>query len=47
MGKKDRNRLQPKKNNHVPTEDLISREIAHSKEQDPTGRKRNPNSSQH
>lgn len=32
MGKKPRNRLQPKKNNHVPDEAVRAKEIAHGEE---------------
>lgn len=39
MGKKDRNRLQPKKNNHTPDAAVRAKEIAHSEEYSATGRK--------
>ncbi|WP_017755195.1 hypothetical protein [Calidifontibacillus oryziterrae] len=32
MGKKDRNRQQPKKNNHTPEDAVMAKEIAHSEE---------------
>lgn len=40
MGKKDRNSLREKKNNHTPNEDVQAKEIAHGKEYSATGRKR-------
>lgn len=39
MGKKDRNRQQPKKNNHVSTDVEISKEIAHGEEKSAQMRK--------
>lgn len=39
MGKKDRNRLRQKKNNHTPDDVVRAKEIAHSKEYSATGRK--------
>lgn len=39
MGKKDRNRVnQPKKNNHIPPEDVLAEHEAHAKEH--SGKKR-------
>lgn len=32
MGKKDRNRLTPKKNNHTPDDAVKAKEIAHREE---------------
>jgi len=40
MGKKDRNSLREKKNNHTPDDVVRAKEIAHSKEYSATGRKR-------
>jgi len=41
MGKKKRNRVnQPKKNNNISQEDLLSKEIAHEKEFSSEKRKR-------
>lgn len=40
MGKKDRNSLREKKNNHTPDDVVRSKEIAHSKEYSATERKR-------
>ncbi|WP_258000475.1 hypothetical protein [Bacillus sp. Marseille-P3661] len=39
MGKKDRNRLQPKKNNHTPNDAVRAKEIAHSEEYSAIDRK--------
>lgn len=39
MGKKHRNRLQPKKNNHVPDEAIIAENIAHASEENANKRK--------
>ncbi len=41
MGKKNRNRVnQPKKNNHIPPEDVMAEQIAHEKEFSAKKRKR-------
>lgn len=41
MGKKHRNRIRgQKKNNHVPIEDVIAKDIAHEKEMSAEKRKR-------
>jgi hypothetical protein len=45
MGKKPRNRLQPKKNNHVPDEAVIAKEIAHG--EDFKANKRKPTQDDH
>lgn len=43
MGKKNRNRVnQPKKNNNIPTDDLIAEQEAHGKENSAKKRKNNP-----
>lgn len=39
MGKKHRNRLTPKKNNHIPNDVEIAEEIAHGKEHSANARK--------
>ena len=40
MGKKHRNRINsPKKNNHIPPEDIIAEENAHAKENSASKRK--------
>ncbi|WP_169823876.1 hypothetical protein [Bacillus marinisedimentorum] len=44
MGKKERNRLQEKKNNHLPPDAEIAKEIAHGKEKNPDRRKKHPKS---
>ncbi|WP_174733007.1 hypothetical protein [Mesobacillus harenae] len=45
MGKKHRNRVnQPKKNNHIPTEDIIAEHEAHAKENSARKRKNSPGS---
>ncbi|WP_235848428.1 hypothetical protein [Litchfieldia alkalitelluris] len=40
MGKKHRERLTKKKNNHIPMKDIISEEEAHAKEHSAERRKR-------
>jgi hypothetical protein len=40
MGKKPRNSLREKKNNHTPDDVIQAKEIAHAKEYSATGRKR-------
>ncbi|MBA4537751.1 hypothetical protein H1Z61_11575 [Bacillus aquiflavi] len=43
MGKKDRNRVnQPKKNNHIPAEQIAAELDAHGKEQSGKKRKNSP-----
>lgn len=40
MGKKNRNRInQPKKNNHIPAEDIVAEHEAHAKEHSARNRK--------
>ena len=45
MGKKHRNRLQQKKNNHVPDEAIIAENIAHG--EDEKAQKRKPTMDHH
>ncbi|MBO8177370.1 hypothetical protein [Aeribacillus pallidus] len=43
MGKKHRNRVnQPKKNNHIPEEQMLAEHEAHGKEQSAAKRKNSP-----
>jgi hypothetical protein len=46
MGKKHRNRITPKKNNHIPPEVTGAEEIAHGKEESPAKRKNGPGHNQ-
>lgn len=41
MGKKDRNRNTPKKNNHLPPEAVVGKEEAHEKEYRADGGRKN------